>query len=157
MIKDITYNPIGVIHSPFENGNGVPIQPALARGIKGTVEVYPEFEMGLDDLDGFSHIILIYHFHLSNGFQLKVKPYLDNNFRGVFATRSPRRPNNIGISVVKLVNVEKNILSIENVDIVNNTPLLDIKPYVPEFNAAENNRIGWLTNLKDKFSPGKQG
>ena len=129
----ITYNPIGVIHSPFKDIKGMPIQPAGAKGIAGTIEIKPEYVDGLQDIEGFSHIILIYHFHLAKGYSLKVKPFLDENLRGVFATRAPRRPNHIGISVVKLVRVEDTILHIEDIDIVDGTPLLDIKPYVPEF------------------------
>jgi len=141
----ITYNPIGIIHSPFKDIKGMPIQPAGAKGIAGTIEIKPEYVNGLQDIEGFSHIILIYHFHLSKGFSLKVKPFLDENLRGVFATRAPRRPNSIGISVVKLVRVEDTILHIEDIDIVDGTPLLDIKPYVPEFEAWEGVQTGWLS------------
>jgi tRNA-Thr(GGU) m(6)t(6)A37 methyltransferase TsaA len=146
----ITYNPIGVIHSPFKDIKGMPIQPTGAKGVQGTVEINPEYVNGLQDLKGFSHIILIYHFHLSKGYSLKVKPFMDENLRGVFATRAPKRPNPIGISVVRLVRVEGNILRIENIDIVDGTPLLDIKPYVPEFDIAEERRIGWLSEKAKK-------
>jgi len=141
---EIIYKPIGVIKSPFKKKEGTPIQPKAAKGIKGVVEVFEEFKGGLKDLDGFSHIILIYHFHLSKKYNLLVKPYMDDNFRGVFATRAPARPNNIGISVVKLLKIEDNKLYIENVDIIDGTPLLDIKPYVPEFETEEKIRKGWL-------------
>ena len=154
-MNDIVYKPIGLIHSPHDKTEGMPIQPASANGIRGSVEVYPEYAPGLKDLEGFSHIILIYHFHLSNGYQLEVKPFLDDNLHGVFATRAPKRPNNIGLSVVKLVKVENNILHIENVDIVNGTPLLDIKPFVPDFDAIENVSIGWLSKSKHKLSTRK--
>ena len=154
-MNEIIYKPIGIIHSPYENTKDMPIQPAAARGIAGTVEVFPDYAKGLKDLNGFSHIILIYHFHLSNGYQLEVKPFLDDNLHGVFATRAPKRPNNIGISVVKLTKVENNILYIENVDIVNGTPLLDIKPYILEFNAADNTTIGWLKKSRHNFSTRK--
>lgn len=146
----ITYNPIGVIHSPFKDIKGMPIQPAGATGVQGTLEINPEYVNGLQDLEGFSHIILIYHFHLSKGYSLKVKPFMDENLRGVFATRAPNRPNPIGISVVRLVGVEGNILRIENVDIVDGTPLLDVKPYVPEFDIAEEKKIGWLSEKAKK-------
>jgi len=119
-------NPIGIIHTPFTNLEGMPIQPAGASGVKGTVEVYEQYRPGLKDLDGFSHIILIYYFHGSSGFQLQVVPFLDSQPRGLFATRAPRRPNQIGISVVQLDRIENGILYIQNVDILNNTPLLDI-------------------------------
>lgn len=110
----------------------------------------PEFARGLQDLDGFSHIILIYHFHLSKGYSLTVKPFLDDIPRGVFATRAPKRPNSIGMSVVRLVRVEGSTLYIEDVDIVDSTPLLDIKPYVPEFDFRKAERIGWLTGKAKK-------
>jgi tRNA (adenine37-N6)-methyltransferase len=144
-MKKIVYQPIGTIHSPFQTIQGMPIQPAGAKGVQGTVEINPEYVDGLQDIEGFSHIILIYHFHLSKGYSLKVKPFLDENLRGVFATRAPKRPNPIGISVVRLLKLEKNILYIEDVDIVDGTPLLDIKPYVPEFDVQKVEKIGWLS------------
>ena len=144
-MKKIVYQPIGTIHSPFQNIQGMPIQPAGAKGIAGTIEIKPEYVDGLQDIEGFSHIILIYHFHLAKGYSLKVKPFMDENLRGVFATRAPRRPNHIGISVVKLVRVEGTILHIEDIDIVDGTPLLDIKPYVPEFDVQKVEKIGWLS------------
>lgn len=128
----------------------MPIQPIGAIGIKGTVEMHPDYIEGLKDIEEFSHIILLYHFHLSKGFSLKVKPFLDNNLHGIFSTRAPRRPNQIGLSIVKLIRVENNILHIENVDIIDGTPLLDIKPYVPAFDIHEVERIGWLTDVIEK-------
>ena len=115
----------------------MPIQPTGAKGIQGTVEILPEFQAGLNDLEGFSHIILLYHLHRSEGFKLTVTPFLDDQPRGLFATRAPKRPNSIGLSVVKLVRQEENILHIENVDILDGTPLLDIKPYIPVFEPDE--------------------
>lgn len=144
-MKKIVYQPIGTIHSPFQNIQGMPIQPAGAKGIAGTIEIKPEYVDGLQDIEGFSHIILIYHFHLAKGYSLKVKPFLDENLRGVFATRAPKRPNPLGISVVKLIKVKDNVLQIEDVDIVDGTPLLDIKPYVPEFDVQKVEKIGWLS------------
>jgi tRNA-Thr(GGU) m(6)t(6)A37 methyltransferase TsaA len=144
IMDGIRYKPIGVIHSPFKEPKGTPIQPAGAKGIRGTVEVFPEYAKGLKDVDGFSHLILLYHFHLSQGSSLEAKPYMDNQARGIFAMRSPNRPNPIGISVVRLVRIEENILHIQDVDIVDGTPLLDIKPYVPEFDIREVEKIGWL-------------
>ena len=140
--------PIGVIHSPFHELAGMPIQPTGARGVQGTVEVFQEYRAGLKDLDGFSHIVLLYLFHQSQGFNLHVVPYLDTEIRGVFATRAPRRPNAIGLSVVQLNMVQDHILYIENVDILDGTPLLDIKPYVPEFDAQFKVRTGWLENTR---------
>jgi len=149
-MKKIVYEPIGIIHSPFKDIKGTPIQPTGAKGIAGTIEIYPEFAEGLKDLEGFSHIILIYHFHLSKGYSLKVTPFMDENLRGVFATRAPKRPNPIGISVVKLRKIEGNILNIEDVDIIDCTPLLDIKPYVPEFDVQEIEKIGWLSQKAER-------
>jgi tRNA-Thr(GGU) m(6)t(6)A37 methyltransferase TsaA len=149
-MKKIVYEPIGVIHSPFRDTKGMPIQPSGAKGIAGTVEINPEYVEGLQDLEGFSYIFLIYHFHLSKDYSLKVKPFLDDKPRGVFATRAPRRPNPIGISVVRLLKIEKNILHIEDVDIVDGTPLLDIKPYVPDFDIHEVEKIGWLSKKVKK-------
>lgn len=144
----IVFNPIGTIHTPHKQREGAPIQPAAASTFKGTVELLPEYTEALEDLDGFERIILIYHFHLSNGFNLKVKPFLDKVKRGLFATRAPRRPNQIGISIVKLLKVEGNILQIQGVDMVDNTPLIDIKPYVPIFDSFAQSKAGWvdLTN-----------
>jgi len=153
--KLLNYKPIGVIHSPFKEPKGTPIQPAGAQGIVGTVEVFPEYAEGLKDVAGFSHIILIYHFHLSKRSSLKVKPYMDNEVHGVFAMRGPSRPNPIGISIVRLIGIEQNILQIRDVDIVDGTPLLDIKPYVPEFDAREVEKIGWLESNVHKLSTSK--
>ena len=150
MGKSITYQPIGTIHSPFKDITGMPIQPAAASGIQGSVEVFPEFAGGLKDLAGFSHIVLLYHFHLVQGSQLVVTPFLDSQPRGVFATRAPKRPNPIGLSVVKLLSVEQNMLRIENVDIVDGTPLLDIKPYVPAFDWHPADQVGWLAQAQGK-------
>jgi len=144
-MEKIEYTPIGVIHSPFKEPKGVPIQPITAKNTKGIVEVYPEYSEGLQDLEGFSHIILIYHLHLSRKtYLLKVKPYMDDQLRGLFSTRAPTRPNPIGISTVELVKIKKNILYIKNIDIVDGTPLLDIKPYVPEMDIRKTQKIGWL-------------
>ena len=145
------YTPIGVIHSPFQRPKGTPIQPKGAKGIKGTVEVFAEYAEGLKDLEGFSHIILVYHFHLSKGYKLRVKPYMDDTERGVFATRAPARPNPIGVSVVRLDKIEGNMLHIRDIDMIDDTPLLDIKPYVPEFDASNVERIGWLQGKVKKL------
>ena len=142
--QEIRYRPIGIIHSPFREPKGTPIQPKGAEGVKGTVALFEEFAAGLEDLEGFSHIILLYHFHLSKGATLRSRPYMDDRAHGVFAMRGPSRPNPIGISVVRLVKVEETTLHIEDVDIVDGTPLLDIKPYVPEFDIRKVERFGWL-------------
>jgi tRNA-Thr(GGU) m(6)t(6)A37 methyltransferase TsaA len=151
-MDEIRYKPIGIVHSPFKEPGGTPIQPAGARDIEGTVEIEPEYVRGLEDIEGFSHIILIYHFNLSRRHPLKVRPYMDEKSHGVFATRASSRPNPIGISVVRLVRVEGNVLHIKDVDIVDGTPLLDIKPYVPEFDIRKVERIGWLKENINKLS-----
>jgi len=144
MIREITYKPIGIIHTPFLDVKEMPIQPMGAKGIQGTISIDPEYVKGLRDLEGFSHIFLIYHFHLSRGYSLQVKPFMDDEQHGVFATRAPKRPNSVGLSVVRLVRREERTLHIEDVDMVDGTPLLDIKPYVPEFDALKAERTGWL-------------
>jgi len=143
-MENITYRPIGTIRTPFKSKEGMPIQPSGAKGIRGTIKLEEDYVGGLKDLEGFSHVILIYHFHLSQGYALTVTPFMDDQTRGVFATRAPRRPNSIGLSIVKLNAIRGDILDIENVDIIDGTPLLDIKPYVPEFDAQSQVKIGWL-------------
>ena len=148
--EEIKYTPIGIVHSPFKGIEDVPIQPSGAKKIKGIIEIKKKYEPGLKDLDGFSHIILIYHFHLTKGFSLEVIPFLDKSSRGLFATRAPKRPNSIGISVVKLLKIEGNRIFVENIDIVEGTPLLDIKPYVKEFDNTTKLKTGWLTHSSHK-------
>ncbi|MCX5718501.1 MAG: tRNA (N6-threonylcarbamoyladenosine(37)-N6)-methyltransferase TrmO [Nitrospirae bacterium] len=149
-MREIIYKPIGIIHSLFKDVKGMPIQTTAAQGIAGTIEIEPDYAGGLKDIEGFSHIILVYHFHLSEGYSLEVRPFMDDHLRGVFATRAPRRPNPIGLSVVRLVKVEGSTLHIEDVDIADGTPLLDIKPYVPEFDIREVERTGWLSEKANK-------
>ena len=146
----MNYRPVGIIHSPFKEIEDMPIQPTGASGIQAIVEVFPEFAEGLRDLEGFSHIILLYHFHRVQESRLTVTPFLDSQPRGVFATRAPKRPNPIGLSIVKLLGIEQNILHVENVDILDGTPLLDIKPYVPEFDQHPADRVGWLEQAKGR-------
>lgn len=145
---NVTYQPIGTVHSPFQDIKGMPIQPAGASGIRGSIEIEPEFVEGLKDLEGFSHVILLYHFHRARESKLLVTPFMDTQLRGVFATRAPKRPNPIGLSVVKLLSVDGNVLQIENLDILDGTPLLDIKPYVPEFDEHPAERVGWLAQAR---------
>lgn len=142
-----TYTSIGAIHTPFYDIAGMPIQPAGARGTKGTVEIFPWYREGLRDLDGFERVILIYALHKCTDHLLTVIPFLDKSPRGVFATRSPKRPNAIGLSVVRLISVEEGTLNLEDVDMLDGTPLLDIKPYVPEFDACPDSRCGWFENV----------
>ena len=154
-MKKIEYIQIGIIHSPFKKPKGTPIQPLAAQGIGGTVEIFQSYSEGLEDIDGFSHIMLVYHSHLSKKSALKVKPYMDDRTHGVFSTRAPNRPNPIGISVVQLVKIEGNILHIKDLDIVDGAPLLDIKPYVPEFDVRDTRKIGWLEKNINKLSKSK--
>jgi len=144
MAETIKFISIGVIHSPFTTTEGMPIQPPGAAGVKGTVEVFENFRPGLKDLEGFSHVILLYHFHRGKGYDLYVTPFLDAQPRGVFATRAPRRPNPVGLSILQLDKIEDGILYVSNIDILDGTPLIDIKPYVPDFDAQTGVRTGWL-------------
>jgi tRNA-Thr(GGU) m(6)t(6)A37 methyltransferase TsaA len=137
--------PIGVIHTPFNDKSQTPIQPTRSQAT-GRVEVFPEFAAGLKDLEEFSHIILLYAFHCSSGYSLQVKPFLDDQLRGLFATRHPCRPNPIGLSIVRLLACRENILDIEGVDMLDGTPLLDIKPYVPDFDVRTEVKTGWYAH-----------
>lgn len=154
-MKEINYKPIGIVHSPFKEPRGTPIQPSAARDIEGTVEIFPEYVKGLKDLEGFSHIILIYHLHLSKKYSLEVIPFMDTKLRGVFATRAPSRPNPIGISIVRLDRVEKDKLYIRDIDIIDGTPLLDIKPYVVDFDRRDIIKKGWLEKNINKLYKAK--
>ena len=140
----ISFVPIGIIHSPFTDISGMPIQPTGARGIRGNVDIFCEYTDGLKDIEGFSHLFLVYSFHRCLSYQLTVTPFLDTTPRGVFATRAPRRPNAIGLSVVRLIEVKGTTLVIEDVDILDGTPLLDLKPYVPAFDSYPDASSGWL-------------
>lgn len=142
--QPIIYRPIGVIHSPLKSRQGAPIQASLAKDITGTVELRPEYEPGLLDIEGFSHLILLYHFHLSEDYDLRPIPFIDNKPHGVFAIRAPKRPNPIGLSIVRLERCEGQFLHISEVDIIDQTPLLDIKPYVPAFDHRPGARSGWI-------------
>jgi len=143
-MEEVVYKPIGIVESPYASREGMPIQPTGGQGVRGRIRVFEEYVEGLQDLNGFSHIILIYHFHLTRETRLVVTPFLDTTPRGVFATRSPNHPNPIGLSIVRLLEVKVNTLEIEDLDIVNGTPLLDIKPYVPAFDHRQPERLGWL-------------
>jgi len=145
-MDSITFRPIGLISTPFTKPAGTPIQPKAAEGVAGSIKIFQEFCPGLQDLEGFSHIILLYHFHLVQSFSLLVKPFLDDKERGLFATRAPARPNPIGLSIVRLERIEADTLHVLDVDMLDGTPLLDIKPFVPAFDARDQARIGWLTN-----------
>ena len=145
-MENYQYQPIGIIYSKYKQKEGVPIQGVLSCDSKGWIEIFSEYKDGLKDLEGFSHIFLIYPFHLSKGYSLLTKPFLEDNKHGVFATRAPKRPNSIGLSIVKLDKIEDNKLYVNEVDIIDKTPLLDIKPYVSEFDFRNNSKIGWIKN-----------
>ena len=143
-MEKIVYTPIGIIRSAYKHTEGVPIQSTAAAGSKGSVEIAKTFEPGLEDLGGFSHVILLYHFHRAGKYRLRVQPFLDNHRRGLFATRAPARPNAIGLSVVHLIKIVGNVLLVDDLDILDGTPLLDIKPYVPPFDQVGSYDIGWM-------------
>jgi tRNA-Thr(GGU) m(6)t(6)A37 methyltransferase TsaA len=144
MQTEIIYRPIGFVKTPFQEVSEMPIQPQGADGKEGIIELNTEFAAGLMDLEGFSHLILLYHFHLVKGYKLYVVPFMDDKPHGIFATRAPTRPNTIGISVVKLRKIENNLLYIEGVDMIDGTPLLDIKPFYPKYDNQQNVKSGWL-------------
>jgi len=148
-MESITIKPIGVIRTPHTDIKNMPIQPIAAEGIKGHIELLPEYIPGLKDLEGFSHITLVYRFHKIVGFELEVIPFMDDKSHGIFASKAPKRPNAIGISTVKLIGIEKNIIHIEQVDMLDGTPLIDIKPFYPRYDNRENVLIGWLEKNKD--------
>ena len=150
-MTSIEYHPIGIVHSPFKTPEGTPIQPTGAKDVEADVEVFPQYAEGLADLDGFSHIYLLYHFHLSRRYSSTVKPFLDDKQRGLFATRAPSRPNPIGISVVRLIKILNNNLRVQDIDVVDRTPLLDIKPYVPDFDVRQVDKIGWIQEKTGKI------
>lgn len=148
-MNPLTLHPIGIIHSPHSVADKTPIQPAFATGIQGTAQIEPAYEPGLADIDGFSHLYLLYHLHHTSTVRLQVQPFLEDMARGVFATRAPCRPNPIGLSVVRLVGREGCTLHLEDLDILDNTPLLDIKPYVARFDHRADARFGWLEQIDD--------
>ncbi|MBC8336262.1 MAG: tRNA (N6-threonylcarbamoyladenosine(37)-N6)-methyltransferase TrmO [Anaerolineales bacterium] len=147
---EIIFKPIGIIYSPFTSLKEMPIQPTSDSSAPGRIEIQPEFVEGLKDLEGFSHIYLLYHFHQGGSAKLTVTPFLDKEPRGIFATRAPRRPNPIGLSLVKLTSIKGNLVYVDDIDILNGTPLIDIKPYIPEFENAQDVQIGWLDKSKGK-------
>jgi tRNA-Thr(GGU) m(6)t(6)A37 methyltransferase TsaA len=136
--------PIGMIHSPHKSIEDMPIQPKGAAEVIGQVIVDEKYIDGLQDLDGFSHLYLLYSFHKATRTELLVTPFMDKQTRGVFATRSPLRPNHIGISIVKLIKVEANTVFVEGIDVLDETPLLDIKPYIEKFDSVQASVSGWL-------------
>ena len=143
------FQSIGVIYSPHKEISKIPIQPVFCNGIEGTVVLDIEYADGLKDLQEFSHIYLFYYFHQSRKICLRLKPYLSDQEHGIFATRAPHRPNKLGMSLVRLVSVEDNILHVKDIDILNDTPLLDIKPYIQRFDSKKNTRSGWQDTISD--------
>lgn len=159
---NITMHPIGVIRTPFPRPAGTPIQPSRAGGATGTVKIFRPYRQGLKDLEGFDRAWLIYWMHLPQKVSLRVTPFLDDRQRGLFATRAPARPNRIGMSCVRLLRVKGGVVQVADVDIVDGTPLLDIKPYVPEFDCFSSSRAGWLDESQrrkrvadDRFRAGR--
>ncbi len=144
MTKSIKIQPIGIINTPYKEPKGIPIQGKFKRGIAGTARIFPEYKTGLKDLAGFSHVILIYYFNRSKEEKLTGKPFLEDTEHGIFAIRSPHRPNHIGFSIVKLKSIKGNTITFTEVDILDGTPLLDIKPYVKHFDSRDKAKNGWI-------------
>ncbi|MFH1830626.1 MAG: tRNA (N6-threonylcarbamoyladenosine(37)-N6)-methyltransferase TrmO [Pseudomonadota bacterium] len=150
MRKSITIHPIGVIRTPYKEPEGIPIQGKFKDDVTGKAELFPEYKEGLKDIEGFSHVILIYYFDRAREERLVGRPFLEEDEHGIFAIRSPTRPNRLGLSVVKLIGVEGSAIVFSEVDILDNTPLIDIKPYVSYFDACEGVRNGWIEkHLRD--------
>ncbi|MGP7816608.1 tRNA (N6-threonylcarbamoyladenosine(37)-N6)-methyltransferase TrmO [Niallia sp. 01092] len=150
-LQNISLTPIGIIHSPFTSPGEMPIQPTGELATAGHVQVLPQYVEGLEGLDGFSHVILIYYFHLAGPSCLKVHAFLDDQEHGVFATRAPVRPNSLGLSVVEVERIDSCNLFLKNVDVLDGTPLLDIKPFVPKFDVPQNTvATGWMDNISEK-------
>ena len=149
----ICFNPIGIIHSPFKSLKGIPIQFKMSNK-EGLIEIFPEFEKGLYELDGFSHLFCLYSFDMVKlPVPLESKPFLSNEKKGVFATRTPFRPNPIGLSIFAIIKIDSNKIYVKNLDVIDCTPVLDIKPYVPDFDSPDASNIGWLKgNIKRKCS-----
>lgn len=141
---NIDYNPIGYFTTPFTEVKGMPIQPIGGRNIEGKISILPEFQDGLKDLEGFSHIYVLYHLHRIHGYSLTVKPFLDTAEHGIFATRSPKRPNPIGLSVMRVKKVLPDAVIVEGIDVLDATPVIDIKPYVADFDQCDADRFGWF-------------
>ncbi len=145
---EIIYKPIGVVHTPLTTFDNIPRSPSDGTGIKGTVEILEEYRDGLKDLEGFSHLILLCHLHRSKDFKLAVTPPMDSESHGLFATHSPNRPNPIGLSIVGLEKIEGNLIHVVNLDILDGTPLLDLKPYIPEYGEDTEFQTGWFGKAK---------
>ncbi len=141
---------IGLIRTPFTTLEDMPIQPKGAKRIIGTIEVNEQYVPGLMDLDGFSHVYLLYKFHMVQKTALRVTPFMDTSQRGVFSTRSPLRPNHIGLSLVRLKKIKNNIITVQGIDVLDSTPLLDIKPYIAAFDEVQKSSSGWMQSTKEE-------
>lgn len=148
--EELRFRPIGILHSGHTDAGRTPIQPCYADDCVGTVEVFPEYAAGLKDIEGYSHIYLIYGFHLAPAASLLVRPFLQDTERGLFSTRAPCRPNPIGMSIVRLEGREGALLRFRGADMLDGTPLLDIKPYAARFDCIKNTRNGWQDEVSDK-------
>jgi len=156
MRKEIKLKPIGIIHTPYEGPKGMPIQGKFEKGVRGTIRLFPEYQVGTKDIEGFSHLILIYQFNRSKEERLVGKPFLENTEHGIFAIRSPHRPNHIGFSIVKLIKVKGNTIIFSEVDMFDGTPLLDIKPYIAHFDYRKHVKNGWIEkHFKNYKMPNK--
>jgi tRNA-Thr(GGU) m(6)t(6)A37 methyltransferase TsaA len=165
MTSEIVFKAVGVVESRFEQQAGTPIQGRLAPNETAVIRIFPEFADGLKDLEGFSHIYVFFKFDRASDKKLRVKPYLDTVERGVFATRSPLRPNPLGMTIVRLDRIDNNNLYISGIDILNNSPVIDIKPYIPDFDHQNPEKIGWyaasaernqLVLADDRFSKNQE-
>ncbi len=143
---EFRFKPIGVLKTPYQSKSGVPIQGIFDPESKGTATIFKEYEAGLQDIEGFSHLIVIYVFHRSQGYELVCRPYMEDELHGVFTIRAPRRPNPIGFSVVRLRKREDRVLFLSEMDMLDGTPILDIKPFCPKFDHRQNVRVGWMDN-----------
>ncbi len=154
-MPEIVYKPIGIVHSPFKKPEGTPIQAVADKNTGAVIEIFPEYAEGLRDLESFSHLYILFHLHLAGADSLLVVPFLDTKPHGVFATRSPARPNKIGLSVVLLERISGNHLYVKNIDILDGSPVLDIKPYISQFDVFESSKSGWFDDHMHKLEKQK--
>jgi len=152
MKKEIKLKPIGIIRTPYKDAEKVPIQGRFKKSVRGRIKLFPKYKSGLKDIEGFSHLILIYYFHKAGQEKLIAKPFLEDESHGIFAIRSPMRPNHIGISIVKLEKVRNNVITFSEVDMLDGTPLLDIKPFISHYDSRKNVKNGWIDKY---FARGK--
>ena len=153
-MEQIIMQPIGIIDSPYKQNKGIPIQGIFNSDVEAWIELKDKYAGGLKDLDGFSHAIILYYFHKSQREEIEGRPFLEQNKHGIFATRSPQRPNHIGLSIVKIKKIEANRMYFTEVDVLDQTPVLDIKPYVKYFDSRDNVKCGWLDkHFKDGNIP----